>query len=94
MSSYPNYISIIKFILGLGALVAFFCERARLRHPSVHCRRGGVPHRHPDRSCGHEHRQSLLGIAWLKSFSISVERNHHAEFHPCDRVHQSEGGRR
>ena len=24
MSSYPNYISIIKFILGLGALVAFF----------------------------------------------------------------------
>lgn len=64
MSSYPNYISIIKFILGLGALVAFFCERARLRHPSVHCRRGGVPHRHPDRSCGHEHRQSLLGIFW------------------------------
>lgn len=24
MSSYPNYISIIKFILGLVALVAFF----------------------------------------------------------------------
>lgn len=24
MSSYPNYISIIKYILGLGALVAFF----------------------------------------------------------------------
>ena len=26
MSSYPNYISIIKFILGLGALVAFFAS--------------------------------------------------------------------
>lgn len=26
MSSYPNYISIIKLILGLGALVAFFAS--------------------------------------------------------------------
>lgn len=26
MSSYPNYISIIKFILGLGALEAFFAS--------------------------------------------------------------------
>lgn len=26
MSSYPNYISIIKFILGLGGLVAFFAS--------------------------------------------------------------------
>lgn len=26
MSSYPNYISIIKFILGPGALVAFFAS--------------------------------------------------------------------
>lgn len=26
MSSYPNYISIIKFILGLGPLVAFFAS--------------------------------------------------------------------
>lgn len=26
MSSYPNYISIIKFILGLGALVPFFAS--------------------------------------------------------------------
>lgn len=26
MSSYPNYISIIKFIFGLGALVAFFAS--------------------------------------------------------------------
>lgn len=26
MSSYPNYISIIKFILRLGALVAFFAS--------------------------------------------------------------------
>lgn len=26
MSSYPNYISIIKFILGLGVLVAFFAS--------------------------------------------------------------------
>lgn len=26
MSSYPNYISIIKFILGLGTLVAFFAS--------------------------------------------------------------------
>lgn len=26
MSSYPNYISIIKFILCLGALVAFFAS--------------------------------------------------------------------
>lgn len=26
MSSYPNYISIIKFILVLGALVAFFAS--------------------------------------------------------------------
>ena len=26
MSSYPNYISIIKFILGLVALVAFFAS--------------------------------------------------------------------
>lgn len=63
MSSYPNYISIIKFIFGARRARSLFCERARLRHPSVHCRRGGVPHRHPDRSCGHEHRQSLLGIA-------------------------------
>lgn len=26
MSSYPDYISIIKYILGLGALVAFFAS--------------------------------------------------------------------
>lgn len=26
MSSYPNYISIIKYILALGALVAFFAS--------------------------------------------------------------------
>lgn len=26
MSSYPNCISIIKFILGLGALIAFFAS--------------------------------------------------------------------
>lgn len=26
MSSYPNYISIIRFILGLGVLVAFFAS--------------------------------------------------------------------
>lgn len=26
MSSYPDYIPIIKFILGLGALVAFFAS--------------------------------------------------------------------
>lgn len=94
MSSYPNYISIIKCILGLGALVAFFASGLAYAVLQFSCRSGGVPHRHPDRSCGHEHRQSLLGIAWLKSFSISVERNHHAEFHPRDRVHQSEGRRR
>lgn len=26
MSSYPDYISIVKFILGFGALVAFFAS--------------------------------------------------------------------
>ena len=64
MSYYPDYIPIIKFILGIVALVAFFASGLAYAVLS-YCRRGSVPHRHPDRSCGHEHRQSLLGIFWL-----------------------------